>query len=223
VEWNQTETTGVTASGTLNKEAVVSKRAITILLLGTVAAALTVLAPTAAAGGGCHSSAPASVARGEGKNVTVDIGKCAFSPTIVYIEEGTTVTWDNFDPMPHTVTGVAMSLHGDAYIEANETPVSYRFDETGVYPYYCILHPGMAAAVVVGDVGAEKAAADKVQAAPVAVDQDNGSGDDPPASNTASVSNEAPAWALTTGAIAALAVVALGVVWRRRRPEVGEA
>jgi plastocyanin len=202
----------------------VSKRAITILLLSAVSAALTVLTPSVAAGGGCHSSAPASVARGEGKNVTVDIDKCAFSPTIVYIEEGTTVTWDNFDPMPHTVTGVAMSLHGDAYIEANETPVSYRFDETGVYPYYCILHPGMAAAVVVGDVGAEKAAADEIQAAPVAVDQDNGSGDDPPASNTAPAGDEAPAWpALTTGAIAALAVVALGVMWRRRHPEVGEA
>jgi plastocyanin len=205
----------------VTKEAVVSKRAITILLLSAVSAALTVLTPSAAAGGGCHSSAPASVARGEGENVTVDIGECAFSPTIVYIEEGTTVTWDNFDPMPHTVTGVAMSLHGEDYIEANETPVSYRFDETGVYPYYCILHAGMAAAVVVGDVGAEKASADKIQAAPVAVYEGNASDNEPPASNTAPVGDDAPAWpALTAGAVAALAVLALGVMWRRRHPEI---
>jgi plastocyanin len=197
----------------------VSKRGITILLLGAVSAALTVLAPTAAAGGGCHSTAPASVARGEGKNVTVDMGKCAFTPTILYIEEGTTVSWDNFDPMPHTVTGVAMSLNGDAYIEANERPVSFRFDDAGVYPYYCILHPGMAAAVVVGDVSAEKAAADKIQMAPVAVYEGNASDNDPPASDTAPVGDEGPSWpAVGIGVIAALAVIALG--WRRRHPSI---
>ena len=29
--------------------------------------------------------------------------------------------------------------------------MSYRFDQDGVYPYSCLLHPGMVGAIVVGD------------------------------------------------------------------------
>ncbi|MGH2807411.1 MAG: cupredoxin domain-containing protein [Actinomycetota bacterium] len=197
-----------------------TRRTVAVLLLGALAAAMLVLAPSAAAGGGCHGVGDPSVARVYGDSVAVDVGKCTFSPTILYIEEGTTVTWDNFDPVPHTVTGVGNSLHGDEYLEANETPVSFTFDDAGVFPYYCILHPGMAAAVVVGDVDAQAAAADEAGAfVPPSNDvykriaaQGGSESPDPDAM---------PAWpALTAGAVAALAVIALGVFWRRRHPSL---
>jgi hypothetical protein len=36
--------------------------------------------------------------------------------------------------------------------------VSYRFDQDGVYPYSCLIHPGMVGAIVVGDgVGTDPA------------------------------------------------------------------
>ena len=201
-----------------------SKRAVTILLLSALCSALLVLSPTAAAGGGCHAVGATSVARAEGKNVTVDIGKCMFTPTIVYIEEGATVTWDNFDPVPHTVTGVALSLHGDEYLEANERPLSTTFDEAGVFPYYCVLHPGMAAAVVVGDVDAQAAAADEATAAIAPGPNDDGYKGIAAKRSTEEVPTSAPGWTpYAAGIVAALAVLALGFMWRRRHPEMREA
>ena len=199
-----------------------SKRAVTILLLSAVSSALLVLSPTAAAGGGCHSIGASSVAQAKGKNVTVDIGKCMFTPTIVYIEEGTTVTWDNFDPVPHTVTGVSLSLYGEEYLEANERPVSFTFDEAGVFPYYCILHPGMAAAVVVGDVDAQAAAADEAAAAIAPSDPNDGGYKRIAAQGGAEdVSTGLPGWTpYAAGVVAALAAIVLGVMWRRRHPEL---
>jgi plastocyanin len=181
-----------------------------------------VLIPSAAAGGGCHAVGDSSVARAEGNNVTVDIGKCMFTPTVVYIEEGTTVTWDNFDPVPHTVTGVALSLHGDEYIEASDEPVSTTFDEAGVFPYYCVLHPGMAAAVVVGDIDAQAAAADEATAAIAPGPDEDGYNRLAAQRGAEDTSTGMPGWTpYAAGVVTALAVLGLGVMWRRRHPDIG--
>ncbi|MDQ4025886.1 MAG: plastocyanin/azurin family copper-binding protein, partial [Actinomycetota bacterium] len=103
-----------------------------------------------AAGGGCH------VAAGEvtGSSKTdVAIGKCAFRDTVTYVEPGDRVTWTNKDPVPHTVTG-AMYSWGDEEILSRGDKVAYTFEEEGVYPYYCALHPAMVGVVVVGDAQA---------------------------------------------------------------------
>jgi plastocyanin len=137
-------------------------------LVAAVFAALSVT-PAAAGGGGCHTyQEEVTAGRGlEGQIVPME--DCAYTPTILYVDEGAEVTWINLDGVPHTVTGAHLSWGSHEYIpsqprEADGTPsaesseglVRHRFDDTGVYPYHCTLHPGMVGVVVVGDVEAAK-------------------------------------------------------------------
>ena len=99
----------------------------------------------ASAGGGCHS-APTAV-RGD----TVEVADLCFVSTVLYVKPGTEVTWTNRDPIAHDVVGV-----GDTWGDPGRTlfrgdHLSYRFDEEGVFPYACWIHPGMVGAIVVGD------------------------------------------------------------------------
>ena len=111
-------------------------------------------AAPSAAGGGCIPPEHTSYARSD-HAVTVDIKGCEFTPTVLFVEPGTSVTWKNYDVFPHTVTGQGLTLNADAAIEKGDT-FEARFTKPGVYPYSCVFHSGMTAAVVVGDVGATK-------------------------------------------------------------------
>lgn len=141
------------------------RRASQVVVVGFL---LVLFVPNAGIAGGCHASSQMTTGR-TGGNATIDIANCSYSPAILYVEPGAEVTWVNQDPVPHTVTGMGLSLGGEKYIELGEQTESFRFNEAGVYPYYCILHPGMTGAVVVGDVSADKAAAEEVQSMPLAV------------------------------------------------------
>ncbi len=122
-----------------------------IAVLGTTVLALTLGSTPASGGGGCHwESTKMTEAASVDDEVHVPIESCRYEPTTLYIDPGTTVTWTNKDPLPHTVTGAFLTINGDALLKQGEA-VSTTFDEAGVFPYYCVLHPGMAAAVVVGD------------------------------------------------------------------------
>lgn len=97
------------------------------------------------AGGGCHQVPTAS--RGN----TVDVTDLCFVSTVLYVKPGTDVTWTNRDSMTHVVVGVG-DMWGDPNISLlRGDTVSYRFDQVGVYPYSCVIHPGMVGAIVVGD------------------------------------------------------------------------
>jgi plastocyanin len=98
---------------------------------------------SASGGGGCGR--PVTDAKGTG----VDIRDFCFSPTILRVSTGETVTFTNVDPFPHSVLG-ANATWGD-YAGFKKKSVTYRFSEPGVYPYVCTYHPGMVGAVVVGD------------------------------------------------------------------------
>ena len=141
------------------------RRASEVVVVGLL---LVFFVPSAGLAGGCHASSEMTTGRAGG-NATVDIAGCGYSPAVLYVEPGSEVTWVNQDPVPHTVTGMGLSLGGEKNIELGERTESFRFDDTGVYPYYCILHPGMTGAVVVGDVSAVKAGAEEVQSMPLAV------------------------------------------------------
>ena len=92
--------------------------------------ALTLAGGTPAqAGGGCHSNVFSDEAK-----TTVELSKSCFSPTVVRVQAGDQVTWTN----------------SDEEIDPGKS-VSYQFDNPGVFPYFCIFHPSMAGAVVVGD------------------------------------------------------------------------
>ena len=141
---------------------------------------------------------------------------CAFAPTITYVPVGTTVTFSNGSDWTHLVTGANQEWGSrEAQIAPNGS-VTHTFDQAGVFPYACSLHPGMVGAVV---VGADSAAG----LAP-------GNGGAAPAAPVSSTTDAASAQPLDGGriAIAAIAgaVIALAVAWlvrgMRRPPVVKE-
>ena len=77
---------------------------------------------------------------------SVEIANFAFSPTVITVEVGATVTWTNKDEDAHTVaiTGTAVSKplqSGDSY--------AHTFGQPGTYMYRCTIHPNMRGMVVV--------------------------------------------------------------------------
>lgn len=120
-----------------------------LLLLGLAAV-------PALAGGGCSPSTVHS----EGTGSAVEIRNCGFNPVVLFVKLGTTVTWAQADGHPHNVVGVGWGQHEPL---AQGNTAEHTFSSTGIYPYQCSVHPGMAGAIVVGDAtGVAKDAATRV-------------------------------------------------------------
>ena len=179
--------------------------------------ALTLAGGTPAqAGGGCHSNVFSDEA-----TTTVELSKSCFSPTVVRVQAGDQVTWTNSDPTAHTVTGVANSWGTDEQIVEGQS-VSYKFDKSGVFPYFCYLHPSMAGAVVVGDgrvVSSGTSAGDGVRAVSALALRDRASSSAGSASaSTHSVAGDGVAIPLVIGigALAAMGGFVAATVLRSR-------
>ena len=71
------------------------------VLAAVALAALLMPAPSAFAGGGCHSGAT------QGKGDTVELVDACPTPTILTIDPGGTVAFVNKDPFAHNVIGSA--------------------------------------------------------------------------------------------------------------------
>lgn len=184
-------------------------RRVTVILAITAFAVAFV--PSASAGGGCYwESSNMTEAAVSSDEVTAHIAGCRYEPTTLYIEPGTTVTWLNKDPVPHSVTGPFLTLGSDKLFDRGES-TSVRFGEVGVFPYYCVLHSGMAASVVVGDPLEGKKGAD---AAPMA------GGKYDPGPGTTKLAETTGGFPIVVGvaviAVAGLAV-AIFLVRKRRR------
>ncbi len=123
-------------------------RAIEIGIVTVIAsAALWGSSGIAAAGGGCmHSTGPTT-----GRGDAIQMLDMCFDATVLYVERGTDVTWTNRDATAHDVVGVGGTWGDPEQTLGKGDTVSYRFDEDGVFPYACWIHPGMIGAVVVGD------------------------------------------------------------------------
>jgi len=170
----------------------------------------------ASAGGGCHSEKIT-----DERGAEVALAKRCFEPTVVRVDPGQQVTFTNTDPAAHTVTGVANSWGTYDELGQGDT-VSYQFDQAGVFPYFCLLHPSMIGAVVVGDglpTAASGAADDGVKAVSALApgEADEGEGE---------VTAERDDGGLATvplvmgvGVLAAGAAFAGALVWRRRSSE----
>jgi plastocyanin len=127
----------------------VRTRAAIVLILTVAVAAL--LPPARAGAGGFCMGYTASERFTDTDGNGVSMHNNCFSPTIVRVEAGDTVTFVNKDKDVHAVGG-AVGSFGDPHAEiAPGESVRYRFDVEGTFPYVCIYHPGMAGAVVVGD------------------------------------------------------------------------
>lgn len=187
------------------------------LLLITFAASVGVglFAAPAGAGGGCHEVSGAVTSAAASRQVTVPMEKCAYGPTVLYVDPGTEVTWINNDPVPHTVSGAQLSWGSADLIEARES-ASYRFDEVGIYPYHCTLHPGMTGAIVVGDVGDAKEAVTREidrQPQPISGDTDV----EAPATDSTTGQGISPAAGAGIAAMSLGAGFGAALVFHRRR------
>lgn len=73
--------------------------------------------------------------------VSVAIKSSTFTPAIVEISKGTTVTWTNDDGVPHTVTSISGAFDS-GNLEPGKT-YSYTFNQAGPFEYSCSNHPSM--------------------------------------------------------------------------------
>jgi plastocyanin len=122
-----------------------------IAFVGIVTALFSSLAafvPASAGGGGCHADQTTSA-----RETTVILSQACFMPNFARVNVGDTVTWINKDQLAHTVTGVNLAWGGLNDLDFDDK-VSMKFTKAGTYPYYCVYHPGMAGAVLVGDANA---------------------------------------------------------------------
>jgi plastocyanin len=77
----------------------------------------------------------------------VEIRDYAYQPPTLTIPSGTTVTWMNSDPVPHTATSTDGAFDSGAL--PSGTSVSLRFETPGTFDYSCLYHPNMQGTVVV--------------------------------------------------------------------------
>ena len=81
-----------------------------------------------------------------------EIKDLCYIPSPLTVDVGTVVEWTNHDNAAHTVTSGSPKDGPDGIIYSDLiTPgevFAFEFDEDGVFPYYCTLHPWMEGLVV---------------------------------------------------------------------------
>lgn len=68
----------------------------------------------------------------------VSVVNGTYSPREITINEGDTITWTNNGTMDHTVTADDRSF--DSGLLSPGESFSLTFDDSGIFPYYCIPH-----------------------------------------------------------------------------------
>lgn len=79
--------------------------------------------------------------------VAVDIVDFTFSPQVLEVPVGTTVTWTNSDTSQHTATANDGTF--DSGVLAQGDSFSFTFETAGTFDYFCEVHPNMTAQIVV--------------------------------------------------------------------------
>ena len=180
------------------------RRMMVAVVLGVIVGAFWPSAPaTAGGGGGCHDQSLVDEPADQ-----VKMADLCFYPTVARVEPGAEVTWINGDHVEHMVSGLGWGAPDE--VDLNGL-TSFTFDEPGVFPYSCPIHPGMIGAVVVGD-GVAGAAGAGVSQGGVAAAPITRTSNRTPADNGFNV--------LPVLALGALVVAGAGswVVARHRRP-----
>jgi len=83
--------------------------------------------------------------RADDANVGID--NFAFTPAVLTVRPGATVTFENHDDIPHLVVAVDGKYRSKA-LDTNDK-FSFTFDKPGEYSYFCGLHPKMKGKIVV--------------------------------------------------------------------------
>lgn len=102
-----------------------------------------------------HVAITCGAAPGHAGHVAITIANFAFHPASVTVAPGTTVTWNNHDSAPHTVTASDHSWSSPTLTKGKS--YSRTFTKPGVYHYFCAIHPYMKASITVKAAGAAHA------------------------------------------------------------------
>ncbi len=99
-----------------------------------------------------HPIAITDVALDDGPQTSMDthdiaIDNFSFSPAAAAVTAGTTVTWTNHDDVPHAVVGTEHEFKSP--VLDTDQRFSHTFDASGMYRYFCSLHPHMTGHIVV--------------------------------------------------------------------------
>ena len=113
---------------------------------------------------GCSSSASGTRAGAADGATVIPLKSLMFMPMDVTVKVGTKVTWRNDEVITHTVTsGTVSGIDSSTGLRSGQKPdgrfnaklnrrgdtFSYTFTKAGTYPYYCDIHFGMNAKVIV--------------------------------------------------------------------------
>lgn len=79
----------------------------------------------------------------------VKIDNFSFSPQVLTIAVGTTVTWTNRDDIPHTVVSTDDPKAFKSKVLDTDEKFSFTFTKPGSYAYFCSVHPKMTGKVTV--------------------------------------------------------------------------
>ena len=86
------------------------------------------------------------------QEVRIPIRNMAFARTRVEVPAGTTVVWENADPLGHTATSDVPPAEPGGFDSGNIPPGGswrHTFTRAGTYAYHCTPHPFMKATIVV--------------------------------------------------------------------------
>lgn len=90
---------------------------------------------------------PAKTTKPAPKTFSIAIKNFAYSPSTLYIERGTIVTWINYDSVQHTVTGDAGGPASGTLTAGKR--YSYTFNELGTFPYHSASNANMKGTIIV--------------------------------------------------------------------------
>lgn len=181
-----------------------ARRTLFVLAATILLAALAL--PAVAGGGSCHLE-PTT-----GSGDTVEMKDACFGPSALHVDPGDEVTFVNRDT--HYTHNV--SANGWGYLDDLDRGGAFQatFEESGVYPFACMYHPGMTGVIVVGDgMGAGNGEAVTVAPYRPPTDPESQALASGPVSNGAST---APVGWVAGGAIGLAVGLAGGLLVRRR-------
>ncbi len=94
----------------------------------------------AAAGGATATVGGAATSVGSGQTVNVTVRDFEFSPKVLTVKIGTTVTWTNQGQAKHTVTSDDGASFNSLLMPGQT--FTFKFDKAGTFAYHCMFHGG---------------------------------------------------------------------------------
>jgi plastocyanin len=78
----------------------------------------------------------------------IAIANFSFSPKIFTVSPGATVTWINYDKVPHVISSTGNQFQKSPVLQPRQS-FSSTFATAGTYSYSCSIHPRMTGQIIV--------------------------------------------------------------------------